>query len=73
MKKMKLNEEFFVNLMIVIISVLFYILALNALLLLLFWPKESLAWYDYIIEIIAYIVLGNILLIKRNSILKKLV
>ena len=73
MKKGELNEEFFVNLMIIIISILFYILAVNSLLSLLFWPKEALAWYDYILEIVAYVVLGSILLIKRGSILKRLV
>ena len=73
MKKFNFEEEFFVKIMLYAIILLFYILATYSFLSFLFWPKEALVWYDYVLEIIAYTFLGSLLLIKRKSLLKKLV
>ena len=72
-KKMKLDEEFFVNLFILVIVILLYILALNSLLSFLFWPNETLNFLDYIIEIIAYLILATLLLSKRRALANKLI
>ena len=68
----KYDEKFFVNLMIIVVSITLLVLAIYTLLSFIFMPSEKLLWYDYVIEIIVYIALGAVLFLKRKRITDKI-
>lgn len=68
-----MNEETIINLFVIFITVIFYLLGLYALVQFLFWPKEALHTFDYVIEIVGYVILGTIILVNRKRIVKALI
>lgn len=67
----KFNDEFLFNIILILISVVFYFLSIYSLVKFLFNPNSALAWYDYCVEIVFYFLIGSLLFFKRKTIVKK--
>ncbi len=68
-----MNEEKIINLFVTFIIILFYVLGVYSLLQFIFWPKEALKAFDYIIEILGYVLIGTIIFVNKKRIVKALV